>query len=134
MFDNLVPICVIGIICLGIYKLTELFVHKRERLLMIEKMSENINPMLFDGKVKLPSFGGADRTFTALKIGCLLAGIGAGFLVGFLLNTFTIVHFDNDHYLTEAAYCASLFLCAGAGLVIAFLIELKYKEKHKDDK
>ena len=134
MFDNLEPICVIGFICLGIYKLTELFVRKRERLMLIEKMSENINPLLLEGKIKLPSLDGADRTFTALKIGCLLAGIGAGFLVGFLLNTFTIVQFDNDRYLTEAAYSASLFLCAGAGLVIAFLIELKYKEKHKDDK
>ena len=39
-FDFLVPIVVVGTITLGIYKLFELFVCRRERMMMIERMAD----------------------------------------------------------------------------------------------
>ena len=65
----------------GIYKVIELFVHKRERLMLISKITELKN-IDFKG-ISLYSSGGK---YTALRIGWLLTGIGFGFLLGFCIN------------------------------------------------
>ena len=42
MMDFITAPLVVGFICLGIYALFELFVRRKERLLIIEKISERI--------------------------------------------------------------------------------------------
>ena len=64
-----------------IYKVVELFVRKRERLMLISKLTE-ISNVDFKG-INLYSSG---NKFTALRIGWLMLGVGLGFLVGFLIN------------------------------------------------
>ena len=44
---------VVGIICAGIYGLFELFVRKKERLAIIEKISNNLDASAFEGKPPL---------------------------------------------------------------------------------
>lgn len=124
---------IFGIITLGIYKLFELFVCKKERLLIIEKMSDKLDPNMLDGKIKFPSVGNA--SFSALKTGSLLMGIGLGLLVAFLICALSI-----ENYLTDSKtfykfddmiaviYAASVLLFGGLGLVVAFIVELKQKK------
>ena len=77
---------VVGIICAGIYGLFELFVRKKERLAIIEKIGDHLDASIFCGKLGLPSYMGTRFSFSALKAGCLLAGIGLGLLVGFFID------------------------------------------------
>lgn len=85
MMDFISVPLVVGIVCAGIYGLFELFVRKRERLAIIEKIGDKLDASAFDGKLGLPNYM-RNFSFSSLKAGCLLAGIGLGLLVGFIIN------------------------------------------------
>ena len=68
MMDFIMVPAVMTIITLGVYKLFELFVCKKERIMLIEKMDERgLLPQMDTPKLRGSSF-----SFSALKIGCLL--------------------------------------------------------------
>jgi len=81
-----------------------------ERMAIIEK---NLNPDLFKDQGKV-SF--------SLRASLLLMGIGLGFLIGYALDSM----FD----MREVGYFSMLFICGGAGLGVAYLVEEK-KEKER---
>ena len=54
MMDFISVPLVVGIVCAGIYGLFELFVRKRERLAIIEKIGDKLDASAFDGKLGLP--------------------------------------------------------------------------------
>ena len=129
-----VPV-VCGIFVLGFYKLFELFVCKKERLAIIEKMGEKFTPDMLENKIKLPSVG--NLSFSALKFGCLFVGLGLGLLAAYLICVTTI-----DGYVARNAdwnwevkqtisviYGACVLLFGGVGLLTSFLIELKISKK-----
>ncbi|GHT43831.1 hypothetical protein FACS1894181_13860 [Bacteroidia bacterium] len=132
---------VVGICVAGTYGLFELFARRKERLMLIEKLSDRLDASAIEGKLRLPSFR-PRFSFSALKGGCLLTGVGLGLLVGFLINVMLlssgIVSRSGeyyDHYMrgyTEAAYGASVLLFGGIGLILAFVIELKMSKKEKE--
>ena len=133
MMDFIMVPTIFGIITLGIYKLFELFVCRKERLLIIEKMSDKLAPNMLDGKIKFPSVGNV--SFSALKIGSLLIGIGLGLLVAFLICTLSYENYltDREVYFNfndpvALVYGASVLLFGGLGLVVAFIVELKQKK------
>ena len=130
----MVPV-VCGIFVLGFYKLFELFVCKKERLLIIEKMGEKFTPDMLENKINLPSVGNV--SFSALKFGCLFVGLGLGLLVAYLICRTTI-----DDYVVRNAdwnwevkqtisviYGACVLLFGGVGLLTSFLVELKISKK-----
>ena len=123
----------------GIYKVIELFVHKRERLMLISKITELRN---FDFKgINLYSSG---NKYTALRIGWLLLGVGCGILLGFVINmwaTYGDYSFHTEEifvYRQEVAgivYAASVCICGGIGLLMSYRAERKAEqpeEKNKD--
>ena len=129
-----VPV-VCGIFVLGFYKLFELFVCKKERLLIIEKMGEKFTPEMLGNKINLSSVGNV--SFSALKFGCLFVGLGLGLLVAYLICRTTI-----DDYVVRNAdwnwevkqtisviYGACVLLFGGVGLLASFLVELKISKK-----
>ena len=125
----------------GIYKVIELFVHKRERLILISKITELKN-IDFKG-ISLYSSGGK---YTALRIGWLLTGIGFGFLLGFCINmwaTYGDYSFRADedfvyrysNRVGGIVYVASVCICGGIGLLMSYRAERKAEqpeEKNKD--
>ena len=120
MMDFITVPVTFGIVTLGIYKLFELFVCKKERLTIIEQMGEKFTPDMLERKI----------SFSALKIGGLLVGMGLGLLIGFFLciNTipgYTSQHLGRPHGIPELIYGASVLLFGGIGLLIAFVVELK---------
>jgi len=130
----MVPV-VCGIFVLGFYKLFELFVCKRERLLIIEKMGEKFTPEMLGNKINLSSVG--NLSFSALKFGCLFVGLGLGLLAAYLICRTTI-----DDYVVRNAdwnwevkqtisviYGACVLLFGGVGLLASFLVELKISKK-----
>ena len=111
MMDFIMVPAVMTIITLGIYKLFELFVCKKERIMLIEKMDERgLLPQMDTPKLRGSSF-----SFSALKIGCLLAGMGLGLLLGYL--TVSLI------------YGACVLGVGGIGLIVAFITELKLNKK-----
>ena len=127
-----------GIISFGIYKLFELFVCKKERLTLIEKLSDKFTPDMVGNKINFSTV--SNTSFSALKFGCLFMGIGLGLLIGYLICQTTI----DGLYSTERGnwswevrqtvgiiYGSSVLLCGGASLLIAFLVEQHYNRSGK---
>ncbi|MDR2120986.1 MAG: hypothetical protein LBP64_08985 [Tannerella sp.] len=128
---------VMWILVTGFYKIIELYARRRERMMIIEKFGDKFDPALFSGMS--PDFLGPHRgkSFGALKFGCLLVSIGLGLLVGMLISSALTANgydgneWQNRHELSTTAYSASVLLFGGAGLLAAFLIEIKMRNKEK---
>jgi len=137
MMDFLMAPLIVGIVFAAIYGLFELFVRRKERLAIIEKLGDKLDRSDFDGKFGLPSYI-SNFSFSSLKVGCLMAGIGLGLLIGFIINASLAANTNlyGDHWyrgeVAGTAYGASVLLFGGIGLLIAFVIELKLSKK--DDK
>ena len=136
MMDFIMVPTVCGIFVLGFYKLFELFVCKKERLLIIEKMGEKFSSEMLENKIKLPSVG--NLSFSALKFGCLFVGLGLGLLVAYLICTTTLEGYAemsserfnwNLRETISVIYGACVLLFGGIGLLTAFLVELKINKK-----
>ena len=132
MLDFIMVPLVCGIFVLGFYKLFELFVCKKERLLIIEKMGEKFTPDMLEHKINFSSIG--NLSFSALKFGCLLMGLGLGLLIGYLICSTTLEGYTNlgDMRITynmretvSIIYGGCILIFGGIGLLTAFLVELK---------
>mgnify|MGYP003291207854 FL=1 len=133
MIEAIMVPAVCSIFVVGFYKLFELFVCKKERLLIIEKMGEKFTPDMLEHKINFSSIG--KFSSTALKFGCLFMGLGLGLLVGYLICTTTLQGYAemradrlfnrNMHDTISIIYGACILLFGGLGLLIAFLVELK---------
>lgn len=139
MLDFITIPLVVGIVCAGIYGLFELFVRKKERLAIIEKIGEKLDASAFEGKMSLPNYGIKRYSFGPLRIGLFLAGIGLGLVVGYLLyfsSLYQIATNTSDsmlrHEIGEIIYGACVLLFGGLGLFLSFLIELNISRKNKD--
>lgn len=138
--DFIIAPLIIGIITLGIYGLFELYARRQERLAIIEKMGEKLDPSLLGGGVGMSRLFARDSSFGALKGGCLLVGVGLGLLIGFLIcsayiDGYTMPDPDNNWKVNNMAsivYGACVLLCGGIGLIAAFLLELKYSRKKEN--
>lgn len=134
MFDFITAPLIVGIVCASIYGLFELFIRRKERLAIIEKMGDKLDASFFEGKLGLPSYI-TRFSFSSLKIGCLLAGIGLGMLVGFIINTSLTYNssFSNRGWyegeMADTAYGASVLLFGGLGLILAFIVEMRLAKK-----
>ena len=130
---------VVGMITLGIYKLFDLFVRKKERLAIIEKIGEKFDSSMIENKFSFPfnlKFENVG-SFGALKVACLLIGVGLGLLIGFFIGILTIGGFTSGEYridqIAGVIYGACVLLFGGLGLLIAFLIEMNYRKDKKED-
>ncbi|MBR2607359.1 MAG: hypothetical protein IKC70_05455 [Bacteroidaceae bacterium] len=137
MMDFITIPLIFGIVTLGIYKLFELFVCKKERLIILEKMNfdnannQSVNNLFKRHNSPLPF------SFSALKVGCLLLGLGLGIVLGILFFAFNIEtvrafgdlgHY-NTYYAVSLIISGFVLLMGGAGLLLAILIEYKCSKK-----
>ena len=130
---------VVAMVTLGIYKLFELFVCKKERLAIIEKFGDKFNPSMFENKFSFPlnfKFEGVG-IFGTLKVACLFLGVGLGLLIGFFICLNTLQNFSLGEYSTYGTagviYGACVLLFGGLGLLIAFIIEMNYRKVKKEE-
>lgn len=145
--DSLIPVFVVGIIALAIYRLFELFVRRNERMAIIEKLQSNVDPSAFANKLSLPFLGqpqGKVSLSQPLRVSLLMIGVGVGLLVGFVMelcltNTmqpaFSSYEWrvqDNISSSVAIIYLASVCLFGGLGLLGAYLIEQKKEKKKRD--
>lgn len=123
-------------ISITVYGLFELLVRRKERLAIIEKLSEGKNFGQVNGKFNI-SFGSSSFSSWALRGGCLLIGLGMGLIVGFLLlSAFVSDTGDVTPRIAETAsvvYGGSLLLFGGLGLLLAFILEMKYAKRKENE-
>ncbi|MDR1500547.1 MAG: hypothetical protein LBI58_06150 [Tannerellaceae bacterium] len=134
MLEFIMVPAIVGICVAGTYALFELFARRRERLNIIEKIGDKLDPSLIGGKLTyhnpFPGF-----SFDALKTGCLLTGLGLGLLVGFLINlsiaTYSTLGEDwlFRHDTAATVYGASVLFFGGIGLLTAFVVQLEMSKK-----
>jgi hypothetical protein len=124
-----------GIGVYGFYKLIELFARKKERLLIIDKLSQlekanieslNLSNIFGEGKK-------FDNTYMSLRIGSLLAGLGLGLLIGYIIVNATIGGYAGSSYevrqTMSIVYGSSTLLFGGIGLIAGFITERALSKK-----
>ena len=130
--EELMIVANVAIIFGVVYKLFELFVGKKERMMLIEKLSSE---ELIKGGIKRPDFNLFTFTFSSLPFGCLMLGLGLGLLAGFFIGLEISNAYPNymDAYqIASLIYGACLLLGGGVGLLISFLIEWKISKKNPE--
>jgi hypothetical protein len=127
-----VPV-VTSVVIYGVYKLFELFVCRRERLNIIDKLSNNQFLPASDS-FSLPNYSQLRISCGSLKGGCLLSGVGLGLLIGFIVCATCIPDYFGDsnwnkREIVSIIYGSCTLIFGGIGLLTAFIIELKIGKK-----
>ena len=122
MLESIMVVLVCAIFVVGFLKLFELFVCKKERLAIIEKMGDKLTPDMLQSKISIFSTGNV--SFSALKGGCLLMGLGLGLLVAFFVH-YNMMDFCDSKRIQSILYSSCILLFGGIGLLVAFLVEQK---------
>lgn len=124
---------IVGILWIVIYKIFELFVGRRERIMVIDKLTpEGLKEKLLHNNMNL--IGGS---YSVLRLGCLAIGVGLGLLFGFFLEVSmrsgqARVYIDDMDTLVSIIYGASVLLCGGIGLLAAWIVEIVRERKSND--
>ena len=135
MLNELMVVANFAIVFGVIYKLFELFVCKKERMMLIEKLpSEALS------NVKIKIFKSSNGSYTPLRVGCLLMGLGIGLFVAYIIVYGTWV----DSYkngmakewmfrdLSGVIFGACVLIGGGMGLVLSYLIEIWRERLNKE--
>ena len=125
--NDLVPMVVCITFVYGIYRLFELFVRRKERMAIIEKMISNpIDMNQFNNQLNLPLFSNKNVSWP-IRIGLLLIGIGVGVTIASIVD----INFSHTQRTWEmgnaigSLYAACIATFGGIGLVIAYYIDRK---------
>lgn len=130
--EELQSVAIVGIIFGVIYKLFELFIGQKERLLLIEKFGDSAFPENL--RRRLPETG-FSFPFKVLRSACLLLGLGFGLLAGYGILSLTqpdyFTSYVNARILETGSvvYGACILFGGGLGLLVAYLIEVKSQKK-----
>jgi MFS family permease len=129
---NIVGIFIVGFIVLGVYKVFELLVRRKERLMFIEKFFTHCGEKKIADSFQLPdiTLGNRDLGSWSLRISLLLMGVGMGCLLAFI--TACIVDWSSfgkrSNEFWELTIFSSISIFGGLGLLTAYLIESKQKK------
>ncbi len=133
---DFVAVLICAIIAFGIYKLFELFVRRKERMAIIERMMDNGGGSPLNGSLNVDLRMNSSNLFTSLRFGLLLLGVGLGlFIVGLLhLNYIPELNGDERWIYKEAfafLYFASPITFGGVGLLVAYMVEKGNRSKDR---
>lgn len=122
---NLTAIFVPAIVFFTIYKIIEVLTHRKERIIIADKLEQLRN--LNDSNLpdRLNQFFSERKKYTSLRAGSVLLGMGFGFLVGFVIQYCCFgLEYDYVHgQLISVIYMGSILIFGGAALLGSFVIE-----------
>ena len=122
---NLTAIFVPAIVFFTIYKIIEVLTHRKERIIIADKLEQMSN--LNDSNLpdRLNQFFSERKKYTSLRAGSVLLGMGLGFLVGFIIQ-YCCFGLDYNYVhgqLISVIYMGSILIFGGAALPGSFVIE-----------
>ncbi len=140
---DLTSIFVTAIIFVTLYKVIYLFVRRKERMMLIDKLDHiNMTPPEFRSNLDAITrdLGAPDDTaeiigsnkFTTLRWGSAAFGAGLGLLVAQLICNAFRVTMGNDwgHWRDESTiYGSCLLLFLGLAMLVAFIVEYNIRKK-----
>lgn len=133
--NELAPILICATFVYGIYRLFELFVRRKERMTIIDKMLSNpIDPSSLNNQFSLPIFP-KNKASWPIRIGLLLIGIGIGTVIASIVDMNMRACGHNGWEINKAIsslYFACIATFGGIGLVTAYFIEKKYEKKENE--
>jgi hypothetical protein len=135
---DLTGIFIVGFIVLGIYKLFELFVKKRERIMMMEKFSFLYENKELPDTIRIsPVFSNQSSVSWPLRISLLLIGVGLGCLFAFFTQ-YALFDINDNNWKARELEAVVMFsfiaIFGGLGLLAAYLIEAKKERKNSKQK
>ena len=138
-FSFLIPILVILFISVTTYLIIELFVRRKERIMMIEKMTELKSEDLEKSRAALlTNYGLPSFHFNGMRWGFLFIGIGLGIIVGFVILALSIGHsYINGDYqnyeLVSIVYGSCICIFGGVMLVGSYFLEKEFKKRYQSN-
>ena len=122
---NLTEIFVPAIVFFTIYKIIEVLTHRKERIIIADKLEQmnNLNDSILPDR--LNQFFSERKKYTSLRAGSVLLGMGLGFLVGFIIQ-YCCFGLDYNYVhgqLISVIYMGSILIFGGAALLGSFVIE-----------
>ncbi|GBU06687.1 hypothetical protein AwDysgo_00180 [Bacteroidales bacterium] len=142
--SNLIPMVVVGFLVLGVYRIFELYVRRKERIMMIEKIQEGLTFPSMDtlsaDAFKPSLFPKTNQSFSTLKVALLMVGLSLGLIVAFVIQfaiAGNMLIASNFEYkvtrgfkeLTEIIFFACPCFFGGLGLLAAYFIEREEEKK-----
>ena len=134
--EDLVPMVVVGFVILGIYKLFELFVRKRERMALIEKLPALLDTKEMGKVINFPeiSFMKRENGSWPLRISLLFIGIGLGCLLAFFVQYNIFLSgldfpWGEIKHIRFVLYFSFIAIFGGLSLFVAYLIEKQQAKK-----
>ena len=114
-----------AIVFFTIYKIIEVLTHRKERIIIADKLEQMSN--LNDSNLpdRLNQFFSERKKYTSLRAGSVLLGMGLGFLVGFIIQ-YCCFGLDYNYVhgqLISVIYMGSILIFGGAALLGSFVIE-----------
>lgn len=134
MMDFITTPLTTAIVFYFIYRLFELFVRRSERMMYISKMRDNCPANLHLPDLWPRRMG----SFSALRVGCLILGLGLGLLVAFFINAMALPGFTSGKTSWEmrqvvgTVYGACVLIFGGAGLIVSYAVENHSDKKHTE--
>ncbi|MDE6119200.1 MAG: hypothetical protein K2F82_04980 [Muribaculaceae bacterium] len=134
---DLTPVFVTATIFGVLYKVIELLVRRKERLRLIEKITELPPELLVDklpGLKSMQSLLNSDADtdfgsskFVTLRWGCLICGIGLGMLIS---GIYMACNPTTNWYIRDMVVGGSVLLSGAIGLIVAFVVEYRLRIKN----
>ncbi len=122
---NLTAIFVPAIVFFTIYKIIEVLTHRKERIIIADKLEQMSNLNYSNLPDRLNQFFSERKKYTSLRAGSVLLGMGLGFLVGFIIQ-YCCFGLDYNYVhgqLISVIYMGSILIFGGAALLGSFVIE-----------
>ncbi|MFN8206172.1 MAG: DUF6249 domain-containing protein [Bacteroidales bacterium] len=104
--EGISNLMITAVVFAGIYAIIQLFVKRKERLLLIEKGTNS------------PEMKSELFTFSSFKFGLFFIGLGLGVLAGSIVAATTVLD-------SEVAYFSMIFLFGGLALVLHHYVDRK---------
>ncbi len=138
--NDLAPMVVVSVMSFFTYKIFELYARRKERMAIIEKLSNGIDPQILKSQFSMPVYKDGNYGSWAIRIGLLLVGVGLGVVIAAIVDLLAVApSADNRELFYEfrntisVLYPACAAVFGGLGLVVAYFIENKNDKKTKKE-
>ena len=125
--NDLAPMVVVSVMSFFTYKIFELYARRKERMAIIEKLSNGIDPQILKSQFSMPVYKDGNYGSWAIRIGLLLVGVGLGVVIAAIVDLLAVApSADNRELFYEfrntisVLYPACAAVFGGLGLVVAY--------------